>query len=111
MVAGCHTSQQRFINRDVLIGNYVYKSEDPENRPTDHEWDHLILRADGKYNLVQGGPTKPRSETAGAWTLWSGVGNGPEVILDHAGYPIEISRNEVRLMIDDDTGIWYEKTP
>lgn len=108
-LGGCHTSQPHLITRDVLIGSYVYKSQDPEDRLTDHEWDHLTLQADGKYDLVQGGPTKPRTETVGVWTLWPGGGNGPRVILDHSGYPIQIDGNEVRLLIDDDTGIWYAK--
>jgi hypothetical protein len=68
----------------------------------------LVLQTDGKYDLVQGGSTKPRTETVGAWTLSGGV-NGPEVLLDHSGYPIQMKRNEVRLLIDTDVGIWYTK--
>ena len=33
----------------------------------------------------------------------------PEVLLDHAGYPIEINGNEVRLLVDLDVGIWWRK--
>src|SRR4051812_31140712 len=85
-LTGCHTNQMP-VTREALVGDYVYKSEDPERRTKDHAWDRLTLQADGKYDLVQGGPTKPRSETVGTWTLWSEEANGPTVLLDHAGYP------------------------
>lgn len=109
VLAGC--APQPPVTRADLVGTYVYKSEDPEGKPTDHEWDRLIIEADGKYDLVQGGPTKPKTETAGVWILyaWSPSAHGPEVVLDHAGYPIEIKRKTVRLLIDNDVGIWYEK--
>jgi hypothetical protein len=90
--------------RQDVVGEYVYKSEDPEGKPTDHEFDHLTLRADGKYVLVQGGPTKPRSEAAGRWLFW-----GSEIELDHSGFPIQVKGSEVRLLIDTDLGIWYAK--
>src|SRR5215469_4535219 len=106
MLAAC-SSRQPPITRDVLVGNYIYKSEDPEGRPSDHDWDRLIIRADGTYDLVEGGPTKPRSEKTGVWNFYPG--DPPIVDLDHAGYPIEIKRNEVRLLIDLDVGIWYAK--
>jgi hypothetical protein len=106
-LVACQTTQAP-VTREALIGSYVYKSEDPEGRATDHEWDHLTLQADGKYDLVQGGSTKPKSETVGVWTLEVEV-NGPEVVLDHSGYPVQTERNEVRLLIDNDVGIWYAK--
>jgi hypothetical protein len=89
------------------VGDYVYKSEDPEGKPTDHTLDHLVLQSDGKYDLVEGGSTKPRTETIGTWTVGDG---GSEVLLDHSGYPIQIKGTEVRLLIDNDVGIWYAKT-
>ena len=107
VLAGCHAAAP--VKRDILVGSYVYNSEDPESRPTDHEFDHLTLQADGKYDLVQGGPTKPKTETVGAWTVWDGGSDGPRVLLDHSGYPVEIKRNEVRLLIDLDTGVWWAK--
>jgi hypothetical protein len=107
-LAGCHTVQTP-VTREALVGSYVYKSEDPEDKKTDHELDHLVLQSDGKYDLVQGGSTKPRSETIGAWILWSGGDDGPRVLLDHAGYPVEMKDDEVRLLIDIDAGIWYAK--
>jgi hypothetical protein len=105
-LTGCHTPQQS-IARENLVGTYVYRSEDPEARPTDHEWDRLTLEADGKYHLVQGGPTKARTETVGVWTFVAGI--KPSISLDHAGYPVEIKEHQVRLLIDNDVGIWYAK--
>lgn len=105
-LAGCGPTQP--VSRDALVGSYTYVSKDPENRATDHEWDHLTLQADGKYDLVQGGPTKAKSEKTGVWTFTGG--DPAQVMLDHAGYPVREKSGEVRLMIDYDTGIWYAKT-
>jgi hypothetical protein len=108
VLAGCRGAQPP-VTRDALVGNYAYKSEDPEGKATDHSLDRLVLQADGKYDLVQGGTTKPRTETVGTWTIWDEGGNGPEVILDHSGYPIQGKENEIRLLINNDVGIWYVK--
>ena len=110
ILAGCHTAQPP-ITRAELVGSYVYNSEDPEGRPTDHEWDRLTLQADGKYDLVQGGPTKPKTETVGVWTMdpWSSPAHGPVVVLSHSEYPVQVKGNQVRLLIDEDVGIWYLK--
>jgi hypothetical protein len=106
VLAGCRTAQPS-ITRDSLVGNYVFKSEDPENRATDHEWDQLTLHANGEYNLVQGGPTKTKSEKTGFWHF---SGGDPAVVdLDHAGYPVRVRQGNIRLLIDEDVGIWYEK--
>lgn len=55
----------------------------------------------------RGGPTKSKSQKTGFWHF-SG-GDPAEVDLDHAGYPVRVKRDEVRLMVDDDVGIWYAK--
>ncbi len=106
LLAGCGPAQPP-ITRDLVAGSYLYRSEDPEDKKTDHAWDRLTLRLDGEYTLVQGGPTKPRSEVTGAWRL-SG-GSPSEVDLDCAGYPVRVKAGEVRLVLDDDLGIWYAK--
>lgn len=85
-------------------------SEDPADRATDHTLNHLVLSADGRFDLVEGGTTKPRTETAGTWTIWNGGNNGPRVLLGHSGYPIEVNGNEVKLLVDDDVGIWWQRT-
>jgi hypothetical protein len=106
ILGGC--TGQPPVTRNALVGNFAYKSEDPEGQATDHAWDHLMLQADGKYDLVQGGPTKAKSEKTGFWTFTGG--DPAQVTLDHAGYPVRVKSGEVRLMIDYDTGIWYAKT-
>lgn len=105
-LGGC--TGQPPASRQVLVGSYVYKSQDPENKASDHQWDQLTLQEDGKYDLVQGGPTKAKSEKTGFWTFRGG--DPAEVMLDHAGYPAVVKGGEVRLMIDYDTGIWYSKS-
>jgi hypothetical protein len=105
-LGGC--ASQPPASRQVLVGNYVYKSQDPEGKASDHEWDRLTLQEDGKYDLVQGRPTKAKSEKMGFWTFTGG--NPAQVMLDHAGYPAVVKGGEVRLMIDYDTGIWYAKS-
>jgi hypothetical protein len=111
------------------VGTYTYVSEDPESRATDHNLNRLVLQSDGTYDLVEGGTTKTVSEKKGVWRIvpgnslkvlrapvrpgapfrWIVPGNPPNVLLDHAGYPIEIKRNEVRLLVDLDVGIWWVK--
>jgi len=105
---GCNAAQPP-VARETLVGSYVYKSEDPEGRAKDHTWDHLTLQADGGYDLVQGGPTKPKREETGAWTIRLSRASGREVLLEHEGYPIQVEGDRVKLLIDNDVGIWFEK--
>ena len=107
-LAGCRSAQPP-VTKELLVGSYFYKSQDPEGKQTDHEWERLSLNTDGRYQLVQGGPTKPMSEVIGVWTITSEGAREPEVLLDHAGYPVEITGSEIRLLIDLDLGIWYVK--
>jgi hypothetical protein len=104
---GCHTAQPP-VTRDALVGSYTYVSKDPESRATDHNLNHLILQSDGTYELGEGGTTKAVSTKKGEWKLMAG--NPPNVLLDQAGYPVEIKGNEVRLLVDLDVGIWWVKT-
>jgi hypothetical protein len=109
VLAGCHKTQPP-ITREALVGSYTYVSEDPESRATDYNLSHLILRSDGTYDLVEGGTTKAVSERRGFWRIEPGSpSNVVDVVLDHAGYPIESTKTEVRLLIDLDTGIWWVK--
>lgn len=86
----------------------MYSSVDASvHKTTDHQFDHLTLRADGTYDLVQGGSTKAKSEKAGTWDIQPG--DPPNVVLDHAGYPIEVKKSKVRLLINNDLGEWYVK--
>jgi hypothetical protein len=106
VLGGCQTRQLP-VTRQLLAGNYAFVSKDPESRATDHDLNHLVLRSDGTYYLVEGGSTKALLEKKGVWRIVPG--KPPNVLLDHAGYPIEIERNEVRLLIDLDTGTWWVK--
>lgn len=105
-LTACHTAQSP-VTTAVLVGSYNYVSKDPESRATDHNLDHLILQSNGEYNLVEGGATKTVTKSKGAWRIVPG--HPPNVLLDHAGYPIEITRNEVRLLVDLDVGVWWVK--
>ena len=89
------------------MGSYSYFSKDPESRATDYNLNDLVLQSDGEYDLVEGGTTKAVSEKKGVWRIVPG--KVPNVLLDHAGYPIEINKNEVRLLVDLDLGIWWVK--
>ena len=106
LLVGCHTAQSP-VTQEALVGSYAYVSQDPASRATDHNLDHLVLQPDGKYDLVEGGTTKAVSEKKGVWTIVPG--NPPNVLLDHAGFPIEIKQDEVRLLVDLDVGIWWTK--
>jgi hypothetical protein len=127
VLAGCTT--QPPVTTQVVAGNYTFVSKDPESRATDHNLNHLVLQSDGTYDLVEGGTTKAVSEKRGTWRVepgsptrffpaparpgapsrWIVPGNPPNVLLDGAGYPVEIKKNEIRLLIDLDTGVWWTK--
>jgi hypothetical protein len=127
-LSGCHTTQPR-VTRGVLVGSYTYVSKDPRSLSTDYNQNRLVLQSDGTYDLVEGGTTRAVLEKKGVWRLepgrplqvlpsparpgapsrWIGGGSPPNVLLDQAGYPIEIKKNEVRLLINLDTGVWWAK--
>jgi hypothetical protein len=65
------------------------------------------LRAGGTYDLVQARSTKAKSEKTGEWNIQPG--DPPNVVLDHASYPIKVKKSEIRLLINDDLGEWYVK--
>lgn len=108
LIAGCHANQPIPTNPESFVGSYVYVSIDTSvDKATDHQLDHLVLQSDGKYDLVEGGSTKARSEKTGVWHLVHG--DRPNVELDHAGYPIQMNRHKIRLVVNDDLGEWYQK--
>jgi hypothetical protein len=93
----------------MLIGTYHFVSDDPEGRASDHNLDRLDLTANGTFDLVEGGTTKPRKETVGTWRILDVPHQGPEVSLEDSGYPIEVTQKEVRLLVDLDVGVWWAK--
>lgn len=109
VLVGCRTAQPPVTPQDVA-GNYTFVSKDPESRPTDHNLNHLVLQSDGRYDLVEGGTTKALSEKKGVWRIEPGTPpDHVNVVLDHSGYPVEMKRHEVRLLVDLDTGVWWVK--
>jgi len=103
---GCDRTQPP-VTPEMLVGSYSYVSGDHRIRETDYNLNRLVLQPDGEYNLVEGGTTKRVSDKKGGWRIV--YRDPPEVLLDHAGYPIEIKANEVRLLVDLDVGIWWRK--
>jgi hypothetical protein len=109
VLVGCHTTHTP-VTQELVTGTYTFVSKDPESRETDHNLNHLVLQPDGKYDLVQGGTNKEISEKKGVWSLERGTpSDHVDVVLDHSSYPIEVKGNEVRLLIDLDTGVWWAK--
>ena len=93
-LVACHAAPLS-VTDELVAGNYTYVSMDPESRATDHDLSRLVLRADGMYDLVEGGrreggTTKPLLEKKGFWRIVPG--DPPNILLDHAGYPIEGKR-------------------
>lgn len=108
MFVSCSSRQPAPLDKSAYVGTYLYKSVDTSvDKPTDHELDRLVLESDGHYWLRQGGSTKARMEKKGIWTLYPS--EYPRISLDHDGYPIEIERGEIRLVINYDLGEWYVK--
>jgi hypothetical protein len=106
---GCRTTQPP-ITQELVAGNYTFVSKDPETRASDHNLNHLTLRSNGTYELIKGGTTEPTLTEKGVWRIEPGSPSGVvNVVLDHAGYPVEIKKNEIRLLVDLDTGVWWTK--
>jgi len=103
------------------VGMYEYRTAYPINNApperekyisTNHDGDCLILKPSGEYVLMQGGTTKAMSETKGRWRLFVFQFHSidrPEIVLDLHGYPIRVKKGIIRLLINDDLGVWYEK--
>jgi hypothetical protein len=108
-LVGCRTTPPP-VTKELVTGSYTFVSEDPESRATDHNLNHLVLKSDGTYDLVEGGTTKAVSEKKGVWWIRPGTPSDHfDVALDNSGYPIEINKQEVRLLVDLDVGIWWVK--
>jgi len=106
VLMGCHTAEER-VTPAVLVGYYTLVSTGPEGRDMSDSLNHLLLRANGTYDLVEPTETGAASEKQGAWRIMPGT--PPNVLLGQAGYPIDINNQEVRLLVDLDIGIWWVK--
>ena len=102
---GCQTTPRTDLRAETFVGDYVYHSADPG---APHPPDRLSLSADGKYSLVHVSDTHPASKEEGVWNLVKDP--APNIVLDRAGYPVEIEGKHIRLFINSDLGHWYEKT-
>jgi hypothetical protein len=102
---GCSTEPP--VQKAQLPGTYAYKTEGPEGNPSDHEWDKLTIASDGKYSLVEGGPTKSKTERSGTWRFVEGRTN--EVLLDNSGFPVHNVHGQIRFQIDYDVPTYYFK--
>lgn len=102
---GCQTGQRTQLRPETFVGEYVYYSAD---KGAPHHPDRLTLRADGKYILVYVSDAHPASREEGVWQLVRDP--APNILLDHAGYLVQIDGKHVRLLINNDLGQWYEKT-
>lgn len=108
MFSACFSGHLLPFDRRAYVGTYLYKSVDTSvDESSDHELDRLVLEADGHYWLRQGRSTKARIDRKGIWTFVPG--EYPNIVLDHAGYPIEIKQGKIRLVINYDLGEWYAK--
>lgn len=102
---GCQTAPRTDLRPESFVGDYVYHSAD---KGAPHQSDRLSLRADGKYILVHVSDTHPVSKEEGVWQLVKDP--SPNILLDHAGYPVQVDGKRVRLLVNNDLGQWYEKT-
>jgi len=109
VMAGCNSDRSALLSRADLVGDYTYHSVDTSfDRATNHELDHLTLQVDGRYRWAQGGSTKVRTEKMGLWIFYPG--ERPSLSLDNAGFPVQMKKQELRLLVDDDLGEWYVKS-
>lgn len=90
--------------RANMVGRYLFVSADPGLR---HGADTLTLRGDGTYLLQRVVPRHPPTPLTGRWTFVKRP--EPEVQLDSVGYPVHISGQTVRLLVDLDLGYAFVK--
>jgi|ERR1700675_2804377 len=103
--AGCTSRRNVDLERDSFVGEYIYRVDD---KGSPHDPDKLTLRADGKYVLMHMSGGHPGSIEEGEWRLENEP--TPNILLGHAGFPVEIKGGGVRLLINSDLGWSYEKT-
>ena len=98
------TEDTSHLTPESFVGHYTYHAED---KTFDYKPANLTLRADGKYVLVYLDNGHPATREEGRWQLV----RDPDlnVVLDHSGFPVELKGGHIRLMINYDSGKWYEK--
>lgn len=106
VLSGCTSKRTAQLKPEIFVGEYVFQMGD--SGAPHHDPDRLTLKADGSYILVHMPGGRPRPTEEGAWRLINDP--NPNILLDHAGYPVEIRGKHIRLLVNDDLGYWYEKT-
>src|SRR6266704_2791918 len=84
--SGCYVEQSMApLKPDTFVGDYVQRSGD---RGAQYDPDRLTLRSDGKYILVRMPGGHQGATEEGTWRLVQDP--EPTILLDHAGYNVEI---------------------
>ncbi len=91
------------LTPETFVGTYIYYSVNSE---TLHGPDELTLRGDGTYSLIIK-PSGVLPTKEGRWRLYQDP--RPRIALNDTGYPVWIKGRNIRLEIDDDLGLWYQK--
>jgi hypothetical protein len=100
-LSGCRETVP--TDKASFAGHYIYQSSSSSG----HSWEELVLNADGTYAF---NPTKSGSgfvPGSGKWYLEQGP--HPNVVIDHAGYPVHFDNGKIRLLINSDLDEWYVK--
>ena len=118
---GACTSEPVPMHKMDYVGMYEYRTDQPlynvpmefgDYNSTNHDGDCLVLKPSGEYILLQSGTTKAITETKGQWKLTILEYYSRDyysISLDLHGYPIRVKKGKIRLLINDDLGVWYEK--
>lgn len=90
------------------VGEYVYT---PLQTPPDEEADIVILRADGIALLIWKSADSPGIGTKEKrWKLTVQQPEGqPDIVIGDHGYPVEVSGKVIRLALNYDLDLYYEK--
>jgi len=102
---GCWSSPHRPVKLEELSGDYVCRSAPG---PPQHDPDKLTLKADGTFVLIHMPGGRPGSKEEGKWEVVN-TSPHPEVGFGRGLFPIRVKGKQVRLLIDEDLGYWYEK--
>jgi len=103
LAAGCG-HHRLAATRANMVGRYVFASADPGLR---HSPDTLTLRSDGTYQLWRVGRGHAAAALTGHWSFVKKP--EPEVLLDSVGYPVRITGQTLRLLVDLDLGYAFLK--
>src|SRR3954465_12299418 len=97
-VSGCDSTE---VTAEACVGSYSYEDESGIITPA-----QLTLNADGTYvahrHMPDGAPP------TGKWSLKT-AGMYTTIIFENTGFPIFRSGKSVRITVDADRGMWFEK--